>query len=70
MKDSNNEYEFPAPYLAHWATRDVPCCKKHKDDIVGLGKFIGVLVPITADNDTSKQCNNCIHETKGEKPSE
>lgn len=58
----NKKEKYPAPFLAHWATGPVACCEKHAKEIVGLGKFMGAVVPVSENHDESKECQNCINE--------
>lgn len=58
------EVLFPAPYLAHWVTGPVACCRKHADDIVKLGAFTGAHVAITENPNEKDECSNCIDENK------
>jgi hypothetical protein len=57
------EIKYPAPFLAHWATGPVPCCEKHRYEIVRLGAFMGYVVAITENSDESLECTNCKNET-------
>lgn len=61
-----NKVKYPAPYLAHWVTGAVSCCKEHCKSLVELGEFMGIVVPVTKNKDKSLECKNCINEAKGE----
>lgn len=60
----NGKKYYAAPYLAHWVTGAVACCEKHRDDLVGLGKFMGSVVSVSKNSDESLECGNCINESK------
>jgi len=62
MKDT--KVKFPAPYLAHWVTGPVACCEDHANKLVGLGKFMGSVIPVSENLDDSLECENCINESK------
>lgn len=50
--------QFPAEFVAHWASGPVNCCEKHREQILGLGAFLGVHVAVTkAEPDAT--CSNC-----------
>jgi len=50
--------KYPAPYLAHWVTGAVACCETHCNQIVGLGKIMGSVVPVSENNDKQLECIN------------
>ena len=62
----NGKKYYKAPYMAHWVTGAVACCEEHCNGIVGLGKFMGSVVPISENTDESLECQNCINEAKDE----
>ena len=59
-----NEIKYPAPFVAHWATGPVDCCKEHANQLVGLGNFMGTHVAVTNNANEDAQCTNCINEQK------
>jgi hypothetical protein len=64
MELETKTVKYPAPYLAHWVTGAVACCEEHCNGIVGLGKFMGSVVPVSENTDESLECENCINEAK------
>ncbi len=62
MKDT--KVKFPAPYLVHWVTGAVACCIDHANKLVGLGEFMGSVVPVSKNLDESLECKNCKNESK------
>ena len=53
----------PATCEAHWSTGSVPCCDRHARKLVGLGRFMGLHVPLTQLTEPA-QCTNCVNEAK------
>jgi len=56
--------KYPAPFLAHWSTGPVACCENHKNGLIILGQFVGLHVPVSLNEDDSKECENCKSEAK------
>lgn len=61
MKEKTN---FPAPFVAHWASGPVDCCQSHANQLVGLGGIMGSHVSVTQNTNPDAQCTNCINEEK------
>lgn len=58
---ADDTIKFPATCDAHWASGPVPCCERHAKEIVTLGKFMGVHVPLTKLLEPA-ECTNCCNE--------
>jgi hypothetical protein len=58
-----DEIRFPATCEAHWSSGPVASCDKHAQEIVGLGRFMGLHVPLTTLTEP-KECANCLNEAK------
>lgn len=54
-----------SPFLVHWVTGPVPCCRKHALALMGLAKTMGFSVPVSENPPPSLTCPNCENE-KGE----
>lgn len=50
--------------MVHWVTGAVACCEEHKNQLVGLGSFMGSVVPVSLNSDEKLECQNCINESK------
>lgn len=52
---------YPATKTVHWPSGPVNACDDHAAQIVGLAKFLGSHVGVTAAPDGA-QCGNCQNE--------
>lgn len=59
-----NKVTYPSKYLAHWVTGAVPCCEEHCKQLVGIGRFMGSVIPVSENDDKTLECSNCINENK------
>jgi hypothetical protein len=57
------DLKFPADVVAHWSTGPVPACHNHAAGLVGLGRFMGLHVAVTALTEPA-ECENCVNEAK------
>jgi hypothetical protein len=55
---------YPCTCVAHWSTGPVPCCDDHARGLVGLGRFMGLHVAVTAPAPEGAECENCKNSTK------
>lgn len=61
---SKTKVKYPAPFLAHWATGPVACCKDHAQSLVGLGQIMGSHVAVTDNPKKDDECVNCKTEAE------
>lgn len=57
------EITHPATCHAHWSNGPKPACDEHAQQIVGLGRFMGLHVPLTKLLHP-ENCQNCLNEAK------
>lgn len=55
------EIKYPATCVAHWSTGPTAACEQHAREIVALGRFMGLHVPLTALSGP-EECQNCVNE--------
>ena len=56
-----SDIQFPATFMAHWPSQDVPMCEKHQLAGKKLGNDIGLWIHV-APLAPGHECVNCIHE--------
>lgn len=60
---NKTEIKYPATVNVHWVTGAVPCCEYHAKALIGMGKFMGSVVPASELLEPA-ECANCVNEHK------
>jgi hypothetical protein len=55
--------KYPATMLVYWTTGAVPCCDKHGQALIGLGRMLGGHT-IATKLEEPMECTNCVNENK------
>jgi len=56
--------KYPAPFIIHWPSRSIECCKEHADGLISLSKIISVDITITKNTNRKTECEDCIIENQ------